>query len=354
MRDVFGVTPDGVPVEAFTLSNSSGIRIRFIALGGIILSVEVPDRTGRVDDVTLGYDTLDQYLADKAYFGAIIGRCANRIANGQFTLDGCKYRLATNAGTNHLHGGPGGFHKMLWDVTPFQSDGCAGAVLEYTSGSGEEGYPGRLRARVTYSLTGDNELIVAYHATTDGATPVNLTQHSYFNLAGQGRGDIMGHELVVNALYFTPVDEALIPTGEIRTVSGTPFDFTSPRRIGERIDADDEQLRRGGGYDHNFVLEQPAKAGIGFAARLYEPAGGRVLEIETTEPGIQVYSGNSLPGQMAGKGGRMYGRRAGIALETQHFPDSPNQSGFPSTILRPGEELTSRTIYRFSIDRSGA
>jgi aldose 1-epimerase len=352
MKDVFGVTPDGVPVEAFTLSNSNGIRMRFIALGGIILSIEVPDRTGSVDDVTLGYDNLDQYLTDSAYFGAIVGRYANRIANGQFTLDGSRYRLATNAGLNHLHGGPGGFNTVLWEVTPFESNSCSGAVLAYTSKSGEEGYPGQLNARVTYALRDDDELTVEYYAVADSVTPVNLTQHSYFNLAGQGRGDILGHELLVNALRFTPVDETLIPTGEIRSVTGTPFDFTAQRRIGERIDADDEQLRRGGGYDHNFVLEQPEKAGVGFAARLYDPTRGRVLEIETTEPGLQVYTGNSLPDGLAGKRGRIYRRRAGIALETQHFPDSPNQPGFPSTILRPGEELHSRTIYRFSTDRS--
>jgi aldose 1-epimerase len=346
-RDVFGVTPLGVPVEAFTLSSSSGIRVRFISLGGIIQSIEVPDRNGVVDDVALGYDTLDRYLADKSYLGAIVGRYANRIAKGRFTLDGCQYRLATNDGANHLHGGPGGFHRVLWNVTPFRREGHDCARLEYTSNSGEEGYPGRLTARVTYSLGNDGELAVEYRAAADEATPVNLTQHTYFNLAGHDRGDILDHELTVNALHFTPVDETLIPTGETRSVSGTPFDFTTPCRIGDRIDGDDEQLRRGGGYDHNFVLQR----GSGFAARVYDPQSGRVLEVGTTEPGMQIYSGNSLPERMQGKGGGAYRRRGGIALETQHFPDSPNQPDFPSTILRPGEELRSRTVYRFSTDR---
>jgi aldose 1-epimerase len=346
-REVFGVTPQGVSVEAFTLSSTTGIRVRFISLGGIIQSLEVPDRSGAIADVALGFDTLDAYLANSSYVGAIIGRCANRIAKGRFTLDGRQYRLAMNAGVNHLHGGPGGFHNVLWNVTPFRSEGRDCALLEYTSNAGEEGYPGRLTARVTYSLGDNGELSVEYLAAADEATPVNLTQHTYFNLAGHDRGDILGHELAVNALHITPVDETLIPTGEIRGVSGTPFDFATSHRIGDRIDEDDEQLRRGRGYDHNFVLQR----GSGFAARLYDAASGRVLEIETTEPGVQIYSGNSLPEGLRGKGGTTYGRRSGIALETQHFPDSPNQPDFPSTILRPGDELRSRTVYRFSTDR---
>jgi aldose 1-epimerase len=346
----FGVTPAGVSVEAFTLASSSGIRVRFLSLGGIIQSVEVPDRNGILDDVALGYDSLDGYLGDKAYLGPIVGRYANRIANGRFTVDGRQYRLPTNDGVNHLHGGPGGFHRAPWSVSPFRSEGLTGAVLEYTSESGEQGYPGTLTARVIYSLNDDGELAVEYHAITSEATPVNLTQHTYFNLAGQGRGDIGDHTLMVNASHFTPVDEALSPTGELRSVIGTPFDFTISHPIGDRIDADDEQLRRGGGYDHNFVLRHPSGGGVTFAARLQDPGSGRVLEIETTEPGIQVYSGNSLPDRMKGKAGRTYGRRGGIALETQHFPDSPNKPDFPSTILRPGEELRSRTIYRFTTD----
>jgi len=327
-----------------------GIRIRFISLGGIILSIEVPDRDGATADVALGYDTLDDYFADEAYLGSIVGRYANRIANGRFALDGRQYNLARNDFPNHLHGGPLGFHRAHWKVTPFENG--AGAVLEYESVDGEEGYPGRLNARVTYALTRQSELVVDYHATSSAPTPVNLTQHTYFNLAGHGNGDILGHELTVNASLFTPVGESLIPTGELRRVEGTPFDFRTPRLIGERIDGDDEQLAHGRGYDHDFVLERGSHTGTAFAARLFEPGSGRILEVYTSEPGIHVYSGNSLSGRLRGKKGRVYGRRAGVALETQHFPDSPNQPGFPSTILRPGETFRSRTVYRFSTDRS--
>lgn len=349
-RGDFGVGPDGETVEWFSLSTPKGIRIRFISLGGIILSVEVPDRNGVVGDVALGHDTLDEYFADEAYLGAIIGRYANRIANGRFALDGREYSLARNDGPNHLHGGPLGFHRAHWKVTPFENS--AGAVLEYESTDGEEGYPGRLNARVTYALTRQCELVVDYHATSSAPTPVNLTQHTYYNLAGHGNGDILGHELTVNASRFTPVKETLIPTGEMRSVEGTPFDFRMPRLIGKRIDDGDEQLAHGGGYDHNFALERGSHTGTAFAAKLFEPGSGRILEVFTSEPGIQVYSGNSLPGRLRGKKGRVYGRRGGVALETQHFPDSPNQPGFPSTILRPGETFRSRTVYRFSTDRA--
>ncbi len=353
-RQPFGTTAAGEPVDVFTLANAAGMEVRFMSRGGIILSVRVPDRDGAFDDVTLGYDALADYEGEPRYFGALVGRYANRIARGRFTMDGAEHALATNNGVNHLHGGPGGFHTRVWRAEPFVDGRGAGAVLEYESADGEEGYPGRLRARVTYALTAGNALCIDYHATATAPTPVNLTQHAYFNLAGHAAGTVLDHELTLGASRFTPVDETLIPTGELRDVRGTPFDFTAPRRIGDRIDADDEQLGVGQGYDHNFVLDgAPADAapdprGASFAARLHDPASGRVMEVFTTEPGIQFYSGNVLAGGPLGKGGREYGRRDGLALETQHFPDSPNQPRFPSTVLRPGAELASRTVYRFS------
>lgn len=350
-REPFGASPDGRPVDLFTLENGRGVRVRFIGYGGIVVSLEVPDRHGASDDVTLGYDTLDAYLAENPYFGTLIGRYANRIGGARFTLDGRSYRLPPNDGPNQLHGGRHGFHTVLWIVEPFRREDEVGAVLTYTSADGEEGFPGTLAARVTYTLTAGDELIFDYHATTDRPTPVGLTQHSYFNLAGDGRRDVLDHLLTIDASRFTPVGAALIPTGELRSVAGTPFDFTTPARIGERIDRDDAQLRIGGGYDHNFVLDRAADGTLARAARLEDPGSGRVLEILTTEPGIQLYSGNSLDGRLAGKRGRRYYRHYGVALETQHFPDSPNRPAFPSTILRPGEEYRSRTVYRFSVRR---
>jgi aldose 1-epimerase len=346
-RASFGALPDGRPVESFVLVNARGMRVHVIALGGIIVSLEAPDRDGRVDDVALGYDTLAPYLDDRAYFGALIGRYGNRIGGARFTLDGVDHGLTVNDGPNHLHGGRG-FHTRLWDAEPFTgAEGC-GLRLAYTSPDGEDGYPGTLEARVTYTLTDANELRIDYRATTDRATPCNLTQHSYFNLAGQGVGDILSHALTLAASAFTPVDAGLIPTGEIRAVAGTPFDFTTPHAIGARIDAPDPQIAAGGGYDHNFVLDRAADGdGLALAARVHEPRSGRVLEIFTTEPGIQFYSGNMLPDGLPGKAGRTYHHHGGFALETQHFPDSPNQPQFPSTILRPGETYASTTVYRF-------
>lgn len=320
-----------------------------MSLGGTILSIEPPDRDGVFADVALGFDTLDEYLGDSAFIGSIVGRYANRIANGRFTLDRREYTLAKNNGPNHLHGGPSGFHRAHWKVTPNESG--TGAVLEYESADGEEGFPGQLNVRVSYSLISQSDFVVDYYATSTAPTPINLTQHTYFNLAGEGSGDILGHELTLNARAFTPVSETLIPTGEIRSVEGTPFDFRTPRLIGERIDDDDQQLEYGGGYDHNFVLEPGSNPDTAFAARLYEPITGRILEIHTSEPGIQVYSGNSLPAKLPGKNGHEYRRRGGVALETQHIPDSPNQPAFPSTILRPGATFRSQTVYRFTTDR---
>jgi aldose 1-epimerase len=360
-REPFGTTDWGDAVSVYTLKNAHGMEVRATDYGGIILSLRVADRDGRFDDVVLGYDSLKDYVRASPYFGAIIGRYGNRIAGGRFSLDGQTYTLARNNGPNHLHGGLRGFDKVVWAVEPFESRDGVGLVFRYASPDGEEGYPGILRAQVTYTLTDRNELIFDYHATTDRATPVNLTQHSYFNLAGDGKGDILGHAVTLNADHFTPVDSTLIPTGEIKSVGGTPFDFRTATPIGARIDRDDEQLRYGRGYDHNFVLNKGGKGGKGgtggtggtgdptLAARVYEPGSGRVMEIYTTEPGLQFYSGNFLDGTLRGKNGVVYRHRYGFAMETQHFPDTPNQPAFPSAILRPGEEYRSRSIYKFAV-----
>src|SRR5438105_6628991 len=321
-RKPFGATARGEAVSVYTLKNAHGIELRVLDYGGIIVSLRVPDRNGRLDDVVLGFDSLGDYERGSPYFGALIGRYGNRIARGRFTLDGRTYTLATNNGPNHLHGGARGFDKVVWAAAPFERGDSVGLVLNYTSPDGEEGYPGTLRATVTYTLTNANQLIFYYHATTDRATPVNLTQHSYFNLAGDGKGDILGHVVTLNADRFTPVDSTLIPTGEIRSVAGTAFDFRTPTAIGARIDRDDEQLRYGPGYDHNFVLN---KGGTGneptLAARGYEPTSGRVMEIATTEPGLQFYSGNFLDGTLQGKRGVVYGHRYGCPMDTQHSHD---------------------------------
>ena len=355
----FGMTHRGEAVSLYTLKNAHGMEAKVLDYGGIILSLRVPDRNGRLDDVVLGFDSLGDYERGSPYFGAIIGRYGNRIARGRFTLDGRTYTLATNNGPNHLHGGVRGFDKVVWTAAQFERGDSVGLVLNYTSPDGEEGYPGTLRATVTYTLTDKNEFIFDYQATTDRPTPVNLTQHSYFNLAGDGKGDILGHVVTLNADRFTPVDSTLIPTGEVKSVAGTPFDFRTSTAIGARIDRNDEQLRYGRGYDHNFVLNKGGNGGRGgkggiegdltLAAHVYEPTTGRVMEVSTTEPGLQFYSGNFLDGTLRGKHGVVYGHRSGFAMETQHFPDSPNKPAFPSTILRPGEEYRSRTIYRFGV-----
>jgi len=338
-------------VRQYTLKNTHGMELRVLDYGGIIASLAVPDRTGRVDDVVLGFDRLEDYERSSPYYGAIIGRFGNRIARGRFTLDGRTYTLATNDGPNHLHGGVKGFDKVVWEVSPFERQDSRGLVLRYTSPDGEEGYPGTLRTTVTYTLTEGNELIFDYEGTSDRATPVNLTQHSYFNLAGEGAGNVLGHELTLNANSFTPVDSTLIPTGEIRGVTGTPFDFRAPTAIGARIGQDEEQLRYGRGYDHNFVLDKDAgaPASTSLAARVFEPSSGRVMEVHTTEPGVQFYSGNFLDGTLRGKRGAVYSPRSGFTLETQHFPDSPNHQAFPSTVLVPGAEYRSRTVLRFRV-----
>ncbi len=336
-------------MKQFTLTNANGIEVRVMTYGAIITSIRTRDRAGHLDDIVLGFDSLAGYLKDSPYFGAIVGRYANRIANGRFTLDGTTYHLARNNGPNALHGGVRGFDKVPWTGEPFQTDSGMGVRLRYTSADGEEGFPGTLVARVTYTLTPRDELVVDYEATSDRATPVNLSQHTYWNLRGAGNGDILDHLLTLDAAAFTPVDSTLIPTGEIASVAGTPFDFRAATRIGTRIGQDNTQLRFGGGYDHNWVLDRPSGSGLVHAARLVEPSSGRTLDISTTEPGVQFYSGNFLDGSIQGKGGRVYAHRTGLCLETQHFPDSPNHANFPSTILRPGTTYRSRTVYRFGV-----
>jgi aldose 1-epimerase len=347
-RIPFGVTPSGDSVDIFTLTNAHGMEARIMNYGGIMVSLKVPDRKGVLGDVVLGYDSLAGYLRSSPYFGAIVGRYGNRIANGRFTLDGATYHLATNNGPNALHGGLQGFDKVIWHAESFKRDSNVGVVLTYTSPDGDQGYPGMLHATVTYTLTPANELAVEYHATADKPTPINLTQHSYFNLAGAGKGDILGEVLTINADRFTPVDSTLIPTGELAPVAGTPFDFRMPTAIGARIGQPDSQLKNGGGYDHNFVLNR-SDSGLSLAARVVDPETGRIMTVSTTQPGVQFYTGNFLDGSITGKGGHRYPKRYGFCLETQHFPDSPNHADFPSTILRPGAEYRSRTVFAFSV-----
>jgi aldose 1-epimerase len=344
----FGTMPDGTVVEVYTLRNAHGIEAKVITYGGIITSLRTPDRNGQFADIVLGFDSLAPYLGEPPYFGAIIGRYGNRIANGRFTVDGRTYTLAKNNGENHLHGGVKGFDKVVWSAEPFRNDTARGLVLRYTSPDDEEGYPGTVNAEVTYTLTDSDQLVFDYHATTDRATPINLTQHSYFNLAGAGSGDILGHELMIDAASYTPVDGTLIPTGELAPVEGTPFDFRTATAIGARIGAQNEQIANGGGYDHNWVLNRQGD-GVSLAARATDPVSGRTLEVRTTEPGVQFYSGNFLDGTLTGKGGHAYGHRSGFCLETQHYPNSPNEASFPSTILRPGEEYRSRTVFAFGV-----
>ncbi len=345
----FGQLPDGRQVELFTLTNGHGLEIRAMTYGAIVTSIRTPDRTGTPADIVLGFDSLAGYLTGSPYFGAIVGRYANRIAAGQFTLEGVTYHLARNNGPNSLHGGERGFDKMLWSGEPFQSDSAAGVRLRYESPDGEEGYPGAVSVQVTYTLTDADELIVDYEASTTKATPLNLSQHSYWNLHGEGQGNILDHVLTLDASAMTPVDSTLIPTGQIAPVAGTPFDFRQPTAIGTRIGGSNEQLRVGRGYDHNWVIDQASPGALTHAARLEDPVSGRRIDISTTEPGLQFYSGNFLDGTIRGKGGHVYGHRSGLCLETQHFPDSPNHANFPSTILRPGQHYRSQTVIAFHV-----
>jgi len=336
-------------IKLYTLKNESGMTVRVTNYGAIVTSIIVPDRNGKQADVALGYDRVEDYInaVDKPYFGAVVGRYGNRIAKGEFTLDGETYSLLKNNGENHLHGGAIGFDKVVWTVDEYV-EGQA-LTLSYLAKDKEEGYPGNLQLKITYTLADDNSLVVDYHATTDKATPVNVTQHTYFNLKGEGQGTILDHQLMLNAKKFTPVDESLIPTGEMPTVAGTPFDFTTPKAIGRDIGQQNEQLVFGLGYDHNWILDTDGKEGeLSLAAQVHEPSSGRVMEIYTTEPGIQFYCGNFLDGRLRGKSGKPYVHRGGFCLETQHFPDSPNQPNFPSTILKPGETYDSKTVFKFS------
>ena len=349
--EAFGETADGEAVELYTLTNANGMEVKVMTYGGIIQSVRVPDRDGNLVNVTLNAPDLEGYLDGHSYFGNITGRYANRIARGTFTLDGEMYRLALNNGENTLHGGEVGFDKVVWEATEVTDGDGVGLMLSRTSPDGEEGYPGALTVEVTYTLTDADEIRFDYHATTDAPTIVNLTNHSYWNLAGEGTGSTYDHELQINASGYTPVDATLIPTGEIADVAGTPFDFTQPHPIGERIrDGSDEQLLIGQGYDHNYVLDRPSPddESMIVAAEVYEPTSGRVLTISTTEPGIQFYSGNFLNGTEVGESGQVYRQGDGFALETQHYPDSPNRPDFPTTVLQPGEEYATTTIYAFS------
>jgi aldose 1-epimerase len=337
---------DGRPVILYTLTNSHGVEISAMNYGGIIQSIRVPDRNGKFADIVLGHDTAEGYMPNPPYIGAIVGRYANRIANGTFTLDGKTYTLPKNDGPNTLHGGTTKtFDKVIWESRPLK--GKNGVSFTYLSAEGDDGFPGNLKVTVTYTLTDSNELVIDYDATTDKATPINVSQHSYFNLKGEGNGDILDHEIMINADKFTPVDKNLIPTGELRPVKGTPFDFTKSTRIGARIEDKDEQLVLGHGYDHNWVINRKG-AGLTLAARVYEPTTGRVLEVTTTQPGVQFYTGNFLDGTVTGKAGHVYKRRYGFCLETQHFPDSPNHPKFPNTILRPGEKFHQETVFKFS------
>ena len=345
LKQPFG-THEGKAVNLYTLTNFHGLEIRAMNYGGIIVSMRVPDRKGRFTDIVLGHDTLDGYIPNPPYIGAVVGRYANRIANGTFTLDGKTYTLPKNDGPNTLHGGTKRtFDKVVWDDEPLTKEN--GVAFTYLSKDGEEGFPGNLKIKVTYTLTAENELIVEYEATTDKATPINVSQHSYFNLAGEGDGDVLKHELMLNADRFTPVDRNLIPTGELRPVKGTPLDFTTPTKIGTRIDDNYDQLVLGHGYDHNFVINRKDD-GLTLAARVYEPTSGRVLEVSTTQPGVQFYTGNFLDGTVTGKQGHVYKRRYGFCLETQHFPDSPNHPDFPTTILRPSLTFREKTVFKFS------
>lgn len=343
----FGVTPDGVPVEIYTLRNDNGMEVNLLTYGGIIQTIKVPDKNGQMGDVVLGYDTLDGYLTNSPYFGALIGRYGNRIAKGHFTLDGQEYTLATNNVPNSLHGGWKGFDKKVWTVEKADV-GKKGPelVLSYTSPDGEEGYPGTLKVTATYTLLdNENTLRLKFKATTDKDTVVNLTGHCYFNLAGQGT--VLNHVVYINADKYTPVDDTLIPTGELAPVDGTPFDFRTPTTIGARIEDDNEQLKFGGGYDHNFVVNHPMGK-LGLDARVTDPENGRVLEILSTEPGLQFYSGNFLDGTITGKYGIVYPHRGAFVMEPQHFPDSPNHPNFPSTELKPGEVYYNTIEYKFS------
>ena len=346
-KELFGEL-DGKPVDIYTLTNSNHIEIKITNYGGIVTSLKVPDKNGKLEDVVLGFNNLEDYKKKSPYFGCIAGRYANRIGNAEFVIDGEKFTLAKNNGENSLHGGLKGFDKVLWDAEPVTGKDFQSLKLTYLSRDGEEGFPGNLDVEVTYTLAEDNSFRIDYMASTDQATVINLTNHTYWNLAGEGSGDVLKHELMINADYFTPTDHGSIPTGELRPVENTPLDFRKPRFIGDGVDSDYEQVKLCRGYDHNFVINPDEDKEMKLAATVYEPAGGRYMEIYTTEPGVQFYSANFLFG-VTGKSGKAYAPRGAFCLETQHFPDSPNKPEFPSVVLRPGETYKSTTLHKFSV-----
>lgn len=339
-KELFGKSNDGKDVMQYTLTNGHNLTVKIITYGGIVTSIQVPDKDGKIDDIVLGFNTLQEYQAEHPYFGVIAGRYANRIANGRFVLNGAQYELAVNDGNNHLHGGIVGFDKVVWDGTEIKENDAVGVRLFYLSKDGEEGYPGNLRTTVKYLLTNQNELVIEYEAITDKQTVVNLTNHSYFNLRGEGSGDILGHEIMINADKYTAIDEGSIPTGELKTVKNSPFDFTVARPIGDMID------EIGLGYDHNYVLNKKSNE-LSLAAKVYEPKSQRKMEVYTTEPGMQFYTSNYLEGTFKGKSGNIYDKHSALCLETQHFPDSPNHPEFPTTVLNPGETYRQKTVYKF-------
>jgi aldose 1-epimerase len=346
-KKLFGTAPEGA-VDLYTLSNANQMSVEILTFGGIIKAIYCPDKNGKIENVILGFNTLKPYLETHPYFGAIVGRYGNRIANGKFNIDGTEYNLATNNSPNHLHGGLKGFDKVIWQAREFKDNEKIGLELSYLSKDMEEGYPGNLNVKVTYSLNNQNELSIDYEAVTDKKTICNLTNHSYFNLAGEGKGNILNHQLVIHADSITPVNEHLIPTGEPMAVQGTPFDFRSGKKMGEEIDSNNEQIKYGGGFDHNFILKGNSES-LPIIAKISEPESGREMEILTTEPGVQFYTGNFLDGTLIGSGNQPYQKRAGFCLETQHYPDSPNQPNFPSTILEVGETYKTTTVYRFKV-----
>jgi len=339
-KEEFGQTPDGQRIDLYTLTNVNGLRARIMNYGATLVSMEVPDREGKLKDITLGFDTLSGYFTEHPYFGPTVGRYANRIGKARFVLKGTEYKLAANNGENHLHGGIKGFDKVVWKAEQIEGQGSAGVKMTYLSPDGEEGYPGNLACTVTYTLTNNNELKISYEAVTDKTTVVNLTNHTYWNLAGQGNGDVLSHEVTINADKYTVIDESLIPTGENRDVKDSPMDFTKPMTIGSRID------KVPGGYDHNYVLNSGGGE-LALCARVREPNSGRVMEIYTAEPGVQFYTGNFLDGSITGKAGKVYKKHYGFCLETQHFPDSPNKPQFPSVVLEPGEKYSTVTVHKF-------
>ena len=344
----YGKTPDGISVEQYILKNKKGMKIAILTYGGIITSWTAPNKNGIYQDIVLGYNSLDEYIKSTPYFGAIIGRYGNRIANGKFTLEGIEYTLAQNDGPNNLHGGIKGFDKVVWNAVEVISDTIIGLKLTYHSKDKEEGFPGNLETVVTYTLSEDNTLEVLYEATTDKKTIINLTQHSYFNLSGDFNKTILNHEITIDADTYIPVDEKLIPTGELAPVAGTPFDFRKPKTMALEINADNDQLKKGGGYDHCWVLNDQDE-GMRLNATAYHPETGRLLEVFSNEPGIQLYSGNFLDGTLPSKNGGTYAYRSGFCFETQHYPDSPNQNNFPSVVLNPGEKYSSKTSFKFSV-----